>query len=494
MKNLYKLILLPMLQCGTVLWANNLQITNVQRLDAGGARNEIEFTVSWENSWNVIGAPGNHDAAWIFVKFGGCSGGGLWSHAMLDTTAGAVGTNAANGHTLGADLVFAQDISRLDRRGLSTNGNHNTGVMIKRSTIGMGNITSQVCTLRVEANSSEGTPFDPLEEYDIKVFGIEMVYVNSGSYVLGGGFAAGAVNSYWPNGTNESTSQTISSETGTYNLRYGCCWGPRAFPAQLPKGVDGFYCKKYETSQGQYVDFLLTTRMPGPRFPTGGYNSNGVHIALTGGLFYTNYPNRAMGYVSTNDMLAYLDWACLRPMTDLEYEKACNGPGGSLGNAWGIGPIVDCNNVSYPAEGQMTCDVANANVNYNNDLITDYPGPGTRGVMECGVFAREANETRSSTGATYYGIMEMSGNVSEVCVNGYEKYNLYTGVWGDGVLSATGGFDVPDWITMTGGNNDFVAKGGHWQDAWQRLLVTDRNVIVNADDTRSWNRQMRGVR
>jgi hypothetical protein len=33
----------------------------------------------------------------------------------------------------------------------------------------------------------------------------------------------------------------------------------------------------------------------------------------------------ALSYVSISDMLAYLDWSGLRPMTELEFEKLCRG-------------------------------------------------------------------------------------------------------------------------------------------------------------------------
>ena len=44
-----------------------------------------------------------------------------------------------------------------------------------------------------------------------------------------------------------------------------------------------------------------------------------------------------MNYMTWTDLLAYLDWSCLRPMTEFEYEKICRGPVYPVANeyAWG---------------------------------------------------------------------------------------------------------------------------------------------------------------
>jgi len=42
--------------------------------------------------------------------------------------------------------------------------------------------------------------------------------------------------------------------------------------------------------------------------------------------FYTYAPAKAVNYISWSDLTAYADWAGLRPITELEYEKACRGP------------------------------------------------------------------------------------------------------------------------------------------------------------------------
>jgi len=63
--------------------ANSIVVSNITRVGA----NRVQFQLSWQNSWMVSGAPGNHDAAWVFVKFRRCDAADLtFSHALLSTT------------------------------------------------------------------------------------------------------------------------------------------------------------------------------------------------------------------------------------------------------------------------------------------------------------------------------------------------------------------------------------------------------------------------
>ena len=45
----------------------------------------------------------------------------------------------------------------------------------------------------------------------------------------------------------------------------------------------------------------------------------------------------ACNWLSWADVAAYLDWSGLRPMTELEFEKACRGPNAPVAGeyAWG---------------------------------------------------------------------------------------------------------------------------------------------------------------
>ena len=78
---------------------------------------------------------------------------------------------------------------------------------------------------------------------------------------------------------------------------------------------------KYEITQGQYCDFLNTIASAAAVNCAYIVNTTGMcHIAFSN-IYYGNYPDRAMPFMSYNDLLSYLDWAALRPMTELEFEK-----------------------------------------------------------------------------------------------------------------------------------------------------------------------------
>lgn len=92
-------------------------------------------------------------------------------------------------------------------------------------------------------------------------------------------------------------------------------------------------------------------------------------------------------------------------------------------------------------------------------------GGGNYGPVEVGVFARDTTLTRVATGATYYGAMEMSGNVWEHCIqvninnNNPSSPSTFSGRWGDGILSTSGTANEIGWPT----SGFFIYKGGSWE-------------------------------
>jgi hypothetical protein len=64
--------------------ANNISVSNIS-LNVQNIQNHytfIKFDIQWYNSWRTASAPGNWDAAWIFVKYRVNSG--QWQHAWLN--------------------------------------------------------------------------------------------------------------------------------------------------------------------------------------------------------------------------------------------------------------------------------------------------------------------------------------------------------------------------------------------------------------------------
>ncbi len=192
--------------------------------------------------------------------------------------------------------------------------------------------------------------------------------------------------------------------------------------SNYPIGFSPFYCYKYEMSEQQYADFLntLTTsqitglriggsnisisngqyitstpdkidHIPGFKFYYEGsgmteqtvvdylnYSLSSTQIATEGlagsnifisnGQYYSSTPNNACGNGNAFRMLSYADWSGLRPISFLEFQKACNGPfmptnlysqpGGSY---YGIKDLLD--NLSEPCVRMFYKSFTNSNGN-----------------------------------------------------------------------------------------------------------------------------------
>ena len=91
----------------------------------------------------------------------------------------------------------------------------------------------------------------------------------------------------------------------------------------------------------------------------------------------------------------------------------------------------------------------------NANTLSIYSGSNVP--LRCGIFAASAtNKTRKETGATYWGIMEMSGNCYEAVISvGSSQTRDYSGLHGDGHVTTTGNASfnlLQDWafVNTTG--------------------------------------------
>jgi formylglycine-generating enzyme required for sulfatase activity len=178
--------------------------------------------------------------------------------------------------------------------------------------------------------------------------------------------------------------------------------------------------------------------------------------------------------------MAYADWAGLRPMTELEFEKACRGPLNYVAGeyAWGNENIVS-KPYTLKNEGQTDEAVAtnyaaapkgNAAYRRSQHLI--------RGPLRGGIFST-AISTRTEAGATYYGIMEMSGNLWEKPVTlANPAGRRFKGTHGDGALTKDGFADISNWPGYAGSKNSGVAgagsRGGSWYTNATHLRISGR--------------------
>lgn len=282
--------------------------------------------------------------------------------------------------------------------------------------------------------------------------------------------------------------------------------GAGQLEASFPKGYAGFYFMEHELSQGQYRDFLntLTRTQQGARV-TSGISTNEIDdtYVMTGTssisdrntisapasgngetdpvTFGCNLDGDtafdesddgewiAMNYMSWNDLLAYADWAGLRPMTELEYEKAASGAGGIYQYPWAASYVVystiyeplgsNASVNSYVTDAgtidELVSGGADNNVNYLvnwGDDFTGYP-------FRSGAFYGDGNSWNSAliTPEGPYGGYDLSGNVSEMVVTvGSQAGRSFDGSHGDGALDSGGSHTNSMW------QNGFILRGGNW--------------------------------
>jgi formylglycine-generating enzyme required for sulfatase activity len=210
----------------------------------------------------------------------------------------------------------------------------------------------------------------------------------------------------------------------------------------------------------------------------------------------------ACNFLRWIDGCAYLDWAGLRPMTELEFEKVCRGGQDPVSDeyAWGTQTIAS-SVYSFSNLGAANEDIsANYSTIAGNAIYTTTGSGSAIGSLRTGIFAGNAsNVNRITAGATFYGVMEMSGNQWERIVTiGNADGRVFTGVHGNGRLSANGYANQANWPGLTSGEVTGASgsgfRGGAWNTASALLEVSDRSnaVYLNASSQSSYG--FRGVR
>jgi formylglycine-generating enzyme required for sulfatase activity len=489
----------------TVASANNLVISNVTT----PSNNQIAFEITWDNSWWANAPSNNWDGVWIFVKTQVCGvGSSPWQHADVRTF--------DVDHSVSGTITQVNAVS------------DGKGVFIRRAAVGGGSIPTTTVTLRFSNTYATAST-------NYEVFGIEMVNVPSGSFTIGDGSTT-ISQSHFSFGSNNSTPFTITSEASLAqdalrndNSGHNTT-AHAAVIAGFPKGFNSFYIMKYEITQAQYAGFLNTlefiqqgNRMAaspsstvGTRIFNTSDNRNSLEIKTAGVAFSTpavigndldndnifdeaeDGGNIACNYLSWDDLRAYLDWAGLRPMTELEFEKACRGTNSPVNSeyAWGTTSILTATSASISNGGQPS-EVSTAS---GNGLCAHNGGSSTSlGPLRVG-FAATGSTDRIQAGSGFYGIFDLSGNLWEQCYqigwfNGSIRTSVptFTGVLGNGALDANGNSDATNW---GGGTALSVVRGGNWENTAQRCQVSDRFNIntTTENNTRVRRTGGRGVR
>lgn len=459
--------------------ANNVNITSTS---VSGSN--ITFNISWDNSWNANVAPNNWDAVWVFVKYQDCATR-LWNHASLSTLAG----DHSAASPLKADPVA-----------------DGKGVFVRRSALGGGNISSTSVTLKMTI---------PAGTYNYKVYGIEMVNVPQGNFEIGDGVSSSTYNSY--------TVTAASQSGGISSAVLG--GGSVAVPSTYPVGYNSFYCMKYEITQEQYVEFLnsLTYTQQAERViadpisAAGTYAfanayRNGIIISAPGsnaalpavfacdaspGIVNNSDDgqNIPCSYLSWGDLAAYLDWSALRPMTELEFEKVCRGPMPRIAGEypWGSTNMTAIYSTLAGVINDFTSSESYTPTSNGLCVTAVNSGNAAYGPLRAGVFAT-GSSGRESAGASYYGAMEMGGNMMERTISTANASGAaFNGTLGDGTLLAGGDSNAATWPSPSTAAG-VGQRGGNWVNLTPYVRTSDRINAATTDASRAYVYGGRGVR
>jgi len=470
----------------SLAYANNISVTNalLGAQDTSAHTMIVQFDISQDNAWyDAV----NYDAAWVFIKYSTDSGT-TWAHATLkvtdanNLTSGIGGVKNPTGFSRGtATYSGASTNVDIDVPTEATSGKK--GAFVHLSAAAAGSSTNTLTITGLQFVWDYGTNIGTSSANDataatatVKVMAIEMVYVPTGTFEAGS--------------SGTGTSEFVKTQINTANATTAPSGSPLAggYPsgqsapanASWPNGYSAFYCMKYDVSQGQWVDFFntLTAGQKTTRDITGGVlNSTGKAsqgtvnrntISWAGGSAAASAgANQYVGcnFLSWADVIAYADWAGLRPMTELEYEKACRGTVPAVADEYAWGSIVYTQVTGITNPGLVNETASNS----GNGLMVYGSNANVQGPMRCG-FAATSTSTRVQAGASYYGVMELSGNLWKrpVTIGG-----AFTGLHGDGALDTNG-----DANNVTGwpGTNAVGAgfRGGAWNDATTFARVSDR--------------------
>jgi formylglycine-generating enzyme required for sulfatase activity len=483
----------------------------------------ISFNITWDEAWSN---DTNCDGVWVFAKYK--AGDGIWRHATIAEASGCefdycdhTPSSCSCGKADAPIGMWVPDTRR--------------GAFIIR-TKGEGDVSSTGVTLSW-AYKEDGVASP--SEVDIRVYGLEMVYVPEDKHYVGDPKGAdGPLNCLYtyPDGG----AYLIESEAPlTVDAKPGCLYcdqdndrsrdeTPFVIPETFPKGYAAFWLMKYGVSSQQYVDFLNTlTRkqqqgrvlsdISGDEIPNYHVMTNTAEEYLRQSIvcqkrgngtdepvkFYTYAPARACNAISWGDVAAFAAWAALRPITELEFEKACRGPLPAVPSecAWGTtdvgraesfdGPDGSGYERALPATGLVNCCIGGGIAPFRAAAgQTEPDNPGFEGPVSCGLFAnhrRPGIPKRINDGASYYGILELSGNLWEPCVTfGHPKGRAFISRHGDGTLTEDGDASVQGWTDKSGAGTG--VRGGVWRSPDETYTAVALRFAANhAKSTERYN-------
>lgn len=417
----------------------------------------VELDVGWRNAWRN---ERNHDAAWIVLRTPDAQGGSVM---RLDPGGAARAEGARAGK-----VAISED---------------GVGCFVHLDEPWRGDVSWKLSLPLMKG---------ALSPADCEAFGLEMVLVPAGPFELGDEHRqARETGSFYrcgPDGAPAGTFRVESEapirigsmegalhyDAGAHPEYRGDRQGP--LPEDFPKGTRAFYAMKYELRQGTYAAFLdrLPEEWRARRAPLGLDDEQAATCTierLENGRFTARAPDRPANFVTWDDTAAFADWMGLRPMTELEFEKAARGPVRPmpLDYPWGTAERESLLRRVLP-----TRDLAHGDDEAERDL---------------------SDATRARHGASWCWMLDLSGSLWERVVSaGHPLGRAFRGTHGDGRLDPkTGDATNADWPRgdATGRAADGIGFRGGAEYFKGPADLTNPESRVGVRTYAAWNGAMR---
>jgi hypothetical protein len=306
---------------GAVLRADNLKLENLTVSPRDDKTATVKCDLSWENSWRHGSF---HDAAWVFFK-ARADQKSEWQHVRL------VADKVLN------PTGYGQDKSGTPLEFVVPAGDDGfVGMFVRRAADGKGAVRARNVTAVWDFAANRGVT----REVKVRVegFGLEMVYVGEGPFFLGsGGKELNRFHAYAGDGQNTPPYRVAGAGPIPTGRQEGQLWAAGIapedggqVPASFPNGYSAFYAMKFpHITNAEYAGFLNTLTGPEAkqRYYPGYHGTEIKRFGEPSKYAYTaSAPDGRCRWLSWTDGAAYAAWAGLRPMTELEYEKAIRGP------------------------------------------------------------------------------------------------------------------------------------------------------------------------
>jgi len=495
MKN-YRSFIILLICCGTVLfsalnaYANNLQVKNITIAGLDEGVMTVQFDISWDNSW-MDSTKKLHDAAWVFAKWYSYADG-EWKHITMAPNLLPTPTNFSEG--IDGDTDGESDEIKI------LVPDDCKGMFIRRDADIEGETLSRAqVTFEWNYQAAGISDYDAEKVLRLMIGAVEMVYVSEGNFYVGDGDGSSeSVNAWheYNSGVIDNLAVEITADqkqiTDDTGARFTVDGDDGIGPAgsvtkpKFPTGYRAFYCMKYELSHGQYRDFLnmlkrtqqnnrvevdVSQPVATAYFVLGGSAdpscpANRMSLACTPAnnaapytiRFGCDYNNN--GYFDEpddgaaipinlrfRDLEAYADWAGLRPMSELEFEKVCRGASVPVKGeyAWGTTEKTEALNIENNGYRTETAsESGNGLIRIHRTATYMEYGDELYGPLRCGFGATQTTD-RVQSGAACTGAMEMSGNMVEYVVKVNTLIDFAYDVHGDGYLTADGQANVTGW-------------------------------------------------